>query len=300
MKTYNLPSGTVLGHEVVGEIVELKTENKDFEVGDIIALGHHVPCFDCVFCKNQNYSMCKTFKKTNIFPGGFCEYISVSEDHLKNTVMKVPQNMTIIDAAFTEPAACCLRAVKRANIKKGDNILVVGLGSIGLLIGQIAKHFEAIVTGCDLQEARLDLAQKLGFDKVIKFENNEVSSIEYRNIADSNGADCVFLSAGASSAVDFSLKCVRDGGTIMVFSSVASSESAFTNNEIYYRELTVKGSYSPAPADLKEALVLIRDGIVRVELLSTVYELNDINKAVSDTLNGGILKAYIRISEQLL
>jgi L-iditol 2-dehydrogenase len=287
---------TVLGHEVVGEIIELKTEVKEFKIGDIVALGHHVPCFECVFCKNQNYSMCKTFKKTNIFPGGFCEYIFASEEHLKNTVMKVPENITLLDASFVEPAACCLRAVKRANVKKHDKVIILGLGSIGLLIGQIAKYFGADVTGCDLKDERLELAQKKGFDRIIKFENNEVSAEKYKDMTDSFGADFVFLAAGASSSVDFSLNCVRDGGTILVFSSVSSSKTAFPNNEIYYRELSVMGSYSPSPVDLKQAMTMITEGALDFKEIPTVYDLENINQAISDTLNGKILKAYIRIA----
>ena len=101
--------------------------------------------------------MCREFKKTNIVPGGFSEYIYVSEAHLENTVAKIPDNLDSIEASFMEPVACCLRAVKRAAIKSGhtaksektctyrkkpqENVLIIGLGSIGLLMGQIAKHF---------------------------------------------------------------------------------------------------------------------------------------------------------------
>ena len=295
MKTYKLPSGTVLGHEVVGELVDLKKELEDFTSGDLVPLGDHVPCFECVFCKNHNYSMCKEFKKTNILPGGFCEYIFVSDEHLKHTITKVPQHTTLQEASFMEPVACCIRAVKRACVKKGDNVFVIGLGSIGLLIGQIAKYYGAKVTGCDLKDERLEIATEKGFDKVIHFESNEASAKKYKKITNDIGADIVFLSAGASSSVDFSINCVRDGGTILVFSSVASSDASFLNNEIYYRELTVLGSYSPSPDDLKEAMSLIENGCINVKSMSTVYELEDINRAIKDTLQGDILKAYIRI-----
>lgn len=295
-KSYNLSPKTILGHEVVGEIIKLKTDVKDFKMGDIVALGHHVPCFECVFCKHQSYSMCKTFKSTNIFPGGFCEYIFASEDHLKNTVVKVPENITPVEASFMEPTACCIRAVKRANVKENDNVLIIGLGSIGLLMGQIAKNFGGIVTGCDLKDERLETARKKGFNNIVKFENNEISSKKYKEITDSFGADIVFLTAGADSSVDFSLNCVRDGGTILVFASVSSAQTAFANNEIYYRELAVLGSYSPSPADLKQAMTMITDKTIDVSSLSTEYELDNINEAVADTLSGKILKAYLRIS----
>ena len=97
----------VLGHEVVGEIVDIKPKfMSKFKVGDKVVLGHHVPCMKCDYCLNKNYSMCRQFKETNIIPGGFSEYIYVSPLHLKNTVFKVPKNLDDMEISFMEPLAC--------------------------------------------------------------------------------------------------------------------------------------------------------------------------------------------------
>ena len=107
--------GSVLGHEVVGEIVEINS-NTDFRIGDRVVLGHHVPCYTCNYCLGGSYSMCRHFKSTNIIPGGFSEFIYVSEEHLNNTVFHANLNLSSIEASFTEPLACCIRAVKRAHL----------------------------------------------------------------------------------------------------------------------------------------------------------------------------------------
>ena len=76
VKFKNHPEPIVLGHEVVGEIVQIKNGLfPKFKKGDKIVLGHHIPCLKCRYCKNENYSMCREFKETNIHPGGFAEYI---------------------------------------------------------------------------------------------------------------------------------------------------------------------------------------------------------------------------------
>jgi len=316
--------GTVLGHEVVGIIEEIKTKT-GFKIGDRVVLGHHVPCYNCVYCKNQNYSMCPEFKASNIIPGGFCEYIYVSERHLEDTVQKVPENLSDIQASFTEPSACCLRAIRRANIKKGDIAMVIGLGSIGLLMGQILKSFGASIIGCDLIEERIKLAEKLGFDKVYNANNlnseqkNCHSELDSESVQqtksifnakqtlkqvqgdimtryDKINADAVFLASGSEKTIPLALKCVRNGGVICVFSSVHSSESGFSNNEIYYRDLTVFGSYSPASSDLKDALELLKHNIIKVDGLTTDYSFEEINQAVADTLSNRIIKAYIKIN----
>ena len=82
----------------------------------------------------------------------------------------------------------------------------------------------------------------------------------------------------------------------MVFSSTPSDLSAYPNNEIYYRELTILGSYSPSPADLRESLELLRAGKVRVKGISTVYGLDDIQRAFDDTISNKIMKAYVKVN----
>ncbi|MFH0702374.1 MAG: alcohol dehydrogenase catalytic domain-containing protein [bacterium] len=291
IKKHLISDNTVLGHEVIGKITEINfknIENKNFKVGDKVAIGHHVPCYQCVYCKNQSYSMCKNFKESNIVPGGFSEYIYVSEAHLKNTVFKIPDNLSDMEASFVEPSACCLRAVKRANVKPGDKVLVIGLGSIGQIIGQIAKYYGAETNGYDLITERLELAKELGFDNVYKV-NKDAS--KYNDI----GADKVFLASGSPSSLELALASVRDGGMIIVFASLSSDNGAFLNNDIYYRELTVMGSYSPSPPDLCEALNLIKNSKIKVNRFAKEYSLENINKAIKDTLENKIIKAYIKL-----
>ena len=241
----------VLGHEVVGEIVDIRPRFlSKFKIGDKVVLGHHVPCMKCDYCENKNYSMCRQFKETNIFPGGFAEYIYVSPKHLKNTVFKVPENLDDMEISFMEPLACCIRAVERAEVKRGTSSLVIGLGSIGLLMGQAIKAFYGDVIGCDLIEERVGLAGNLNFDAAIKFEDNDTTSAKIKEMTCGLGADIVFMTSGSDKAIEFALKSVRDGGTILVFSSVPNDTAGYTNNDIYYRELKILGSYSPSPMDL--------------------------------------------------
>ena len=126
--------GAVLGHEIVAKIIEINSET-DFKIGDRIVTSHHIPCGKCNFCKHGNVSMCEHFKKTNIFPGGFSEFVFVSEEHLKNVAYLVPHNMSNEEISFYEPLGCCIRAIKRCALQKGDTALIVVLGSIGLLMG---------------------------------------------------------------------------------------------------------------------------------------------------------------------
>jgi len=277
-------NGTVLGHEIVAEIVEINSNTK-FKVGDKIVSSHHIPCFECNYCKNENYSMCEHFKKTNIVPGGFSEYIYLSEEHLQNVAVKIPPNLTDIEASFYEPLGCCIRAVKRAELKEHSRVLVVGLGSIGILMGQALKAYGHEVFGGDIIQERIDLALNLGFDDT--FDSMDMPKLD---------VDAVFMTSGADVTIDLALRMVRDGGKIVVFASTPKN-FGYANNEIYYRELTVMGSYSPSPMDLKNSMALLASGEVNVKNISTVYDLEKIEDAFHDTIDNKILKAYIEISK---
>ena len=274
--------GTVLGHEIVAKIVEINSDTT-FKKDDVIVTSHHIPCGKCEYCKNGNVSMCRHFKQTNIRPGGFSEYVFVSEEHLQNVAHLKPKNLTDIEASFYEPLGCCVRAVKRAYLNENSTALVIGLGSIGIIMAQALRAFGMNVIGCDLIAARVELLKNLGIEA---FNVNEM--------CESIKADCIFMTSGSDKAIETALKYVRDGGKILVFSSTPQN-FGYANNEIYYRELTVLGSYSPSPADLKDSLDLLRNKEVKVDGLSTVYPLDKVQKAIEDTLNNKIMKAYIKI-----
>ncbi len=282
LKQHLVKDGTVLGHEVVGRIVEIDSDT-DFKVEDVIVTSHHIPCGKCEYCKNGNVSMCRHFKETNIKPGGFSEFIYVSEEHLKNVAYLKPENLTNEEASFYEPLACCIRAVKRACLRQNSTVLVIGLGSIGILMSQALRAFGMNVIGCDLIASRVQVLKNLGIEAFVLSE-----------MCDSIKADGVFMTSGADKAIDTALKFVRDGGKILVFSSTPQN-FGYANNEIYYRELTVLGSYSPSPVDLRDSLELLADKQVNVAGLSTVYPLEKVQKAINDTLENKILKAYIQL-----
>lgn len=276
--------GTVLGHEIVAEIVEINSDTK-FKTGEKIVTSHHIPCGTCDYCRHGNVSMCKHFKSTNILPGGFSEYVYLSEEHLQNVAHPMPENLSEIEASFYEPLGCCVRAVKRAKLMDGSKVLVVGLGSIGILMSQALKAYGMNVMGCDLIQDRIEILQNLGID-----------AVDSRDLVQAEVFDAVFMTSGADKAIDVALKTIKSGGTILVFSSTPHN-TGYPNNEIYYRELTVLGSYSPAPVDLKDSLELLRTGKVNVKDLSTVYSLDDIQKAFDDTIANRIMKAYIKIKD---
>jgi len=288
-------AGTVLGHEMVGEIYDIDrilSEKYSFRKGDRIVSSHHVPCGKCKYCLNEKESLCEKFKKTNFKPGAFCEFLELSEDHLQHTVIKIEEHVSNLAASFTEPLACCIKAVKKSsllNYKAEANVVVLGLGSIGILIGkyinQQRNEKKLNLYGIDPIAHKRNIASDSGFDEV---------HADLSNLRDSFKADFIFLAAGANACVDIALSKIADGGTIIVFSSVNDEAKAFSNNEIYYKELNIISSYSPNLNDLKESYRLISSGDISVtELISHRANLENLAETIMRAKAESGLKVYL-------
>lgn len=286
--------GAVLGHEIVAIVEDINSET-DFKIGDKIVSSHHIPCFNCTYCKHGNYSMCSHFKETNIIPGGFSEKVYLSEEHLKNVAYKVPSQISDEEISFYEPLGCCIRAIKRCNLQQNDRILVVGLGSIGLLMSEAIKTMGYKVYACDILDERIEIANQKGIHSFNSKELEEFNKI-IQEKTEKLGVDAVFMTSGADKAIEVALKTIKMGGKILVFSSTPQN-FGYANNEIYYKELTVLGSYSPSPKDLEESFKLLTSGKMNVKALTTTYSLEEIQKAFEDTINNKIFKAYVKLDQ---
>ncbi len=289
-------AGTVLGHELVGTIEEISTTMSakyGLKVGDRIVSSHHVPCLECEYCINGKESLCTHFKLTNFNPGAFCEYLELSEGHLKYTVQKVPDHLSDEEASFTEPLACCIKAVEKSGIKtyrcsqnNKPKLLVIGLGSIGLMIGQLVKHYrpDFDVFGMDLLESKLKLGLVSGFDHCSNDFDEEFMHI--------------FLCAGANVTVDLAIKKAKPGACITVFSSVGNPDLGFANNDIYYKELTVQGSYSPNLENLDESLELIAKREIKVaHLISHRTGLDQLGEKIIKSKKENGIKTFLGFGE---
>ena len=202
----------VLGHEVVGDVVE--TRAAGFAVGDRVVAAHHVPCGACHFCRRGSESMCAAFKTSNLDPGGFAEYVRVPAANVRHAAFTVPAHVTDEAASFVEPLACCLRAVRRARVEEGDTSVVIGLGSIGCLFVQLLRHAGARVVGVDVRAERTPLAKRLGAEAA--GAPDAVAPL-VRELSEGRGADHVVVTGGGVSVLPWATAVIRDGGTIHYF-----------------------------------------------------------------------------------
>lgn len=282
----------VLGHELAGRVVTSASEK--FQMGARVVVAHHVPCFDCHYCLHGNISMCAQFKKTNLDPGGFAEFVRLPAKHVESVAFPIPDCLSDNEASFMEPLGCCVRALKRSGLQASDVVVLIGLGSIGLLLMQLIRFAGAECIGLDLDPIRREYAAALG--AIATFSGAEPAFKEYLEKAtQGRGADAVILTAGGPSLVPIMLSRLRAGGTCLIFASFhPESDVSLDWNQLYYREINIVTSYSASPTDLREALELLANGAVRVApMTGHTFPLERFSEALAAIENRTILKAIM-------
>jgi L-iditol 2-dehydrogenase len=275
----------------VGQVAAVGPGVRRFAPGERLVVAHHVPCFDCHYCRRGSPSMCRHFKRVNLDPGGFAELVRVPAPNVAHAAFRLPAEMTDETASFTEPLACCLRAVKRTRVGAGDTALVVGLGSIGCLLAQLLALEGARVLASDLLDDRRALGRGLG---AWVFETDADLDVALREATEGRGADLVILTAGGAAVLPAAAARVRDGGTLHYFAGGAGDGLPLPLGTLYHRELTLTATYSSSPAELAEAFALLAAGRVRLDgLISHRLPLGRLGEGVELMRRHEAVKVYV-------
>ena len=281
----------VLGHELVGDVVEVGAGVGGFLIGDRAVAAHHVPCGTCHYCRRGSESMCAAFKTSNLDPGGFAEFVRVPAENVRHATFKIPAHVSDEAASFVEPLGCCLRAVRRAPVQAGDTAVVIGLGSIGCLFVQLLRRAGARGVGVDLLAERAALAKRLGAEAA---GTPEAAAPLVRELSDGRGADHVVVTGGGAAVLPWIAATVRDGGHIHYFAGGGGDALPLPLDTLYKRELTLTSTYSSSPADLATAFALIAAGDVLTEpLVSHRLPLDRLDEGVALMRRQAALKVFV-------
>ncbi len=253
------PPGEVLGHEVVGRVVESRAGS--LVPGDRVVAPHHAPCGECRLCRSGAETMCPRFAENLLDPGGFSERLRLKARAVERTVRKLDDGLADEAAAFVEPAACVLRGIDRAGlVPETPAVVVIGAGSMGLLHLLVlrASFPGARILVAEPDPGRRATARQLGADTV-------VTPGELTDLFDPTdpraGADAVFDTAGGQDAFDLALQATRPGGRVVLFAHAAQdTRVTFDINAVFKSERQVIGAYSGSPAEQKRLLDMMLDG----------------------------------------
>jgi L-iditol 2-dehydrogenase len=290
----------VVGHEPAGIIEALGDEVGSLSIGDRVFVHHHAPCYRCRHCRRSNFTMCATWKKTHLDPGGIAEYVRVPEINLRYDTLVLPDQVSFDDGTLIEPVACSVKAIEKVNIRPGDVVLIIGLGFMGQLNGMVARHYGAkTIIGADMVPYRLDKALELGMDHVVHVEQEDLTKA-VEKLTEGFKADVVIVGPGSVPAMNSGLTCAGKGGTVLFFmSSPEDAVLSFKPFDIYFDEITIVCSYSCGPNDTRMALDLITSGVITADQVVTHrFPIEETEKGIQVTAAAGdSLKTLITIHD---
>lgn len=252
--------GTVLGHELVGEVLALGRDVSAFGLGDRVAVPHHVPCGTCTLCRSGSETMCERFRDNLLSPGGFAERILVRSKAVSLAARHVPDSLSDETAVFMEPAACVLRGIQRSGVSADGIAVVQGAGSMGLLHVLIlrALHPGVHIVIVDPVPARRALAVEFGASAA---DTGDDALSVVRDASRELGADAVFDTVGGAGPLNAALDLSREGGSVVLFAHARDGETAgFDLNDLFRFERRIIGSYSASLSEQAEIFALMVAG----------------------------------------
>jgi L-iditol 2-dehydrogenase len=254
----------VFGHEPAGEVAAVAPDVTDFRPGERVFVHHHAPCLACRLCERGEYVQCAAWRGGKLVPGGMAEYFAVPAGQVRGDTLRLPDAVSFADAALIEPLACTVKSVRRAGLRGGERVAVIGLGIMGQLHVVLARHAGASqVIGLDRVPFRLERARELGADAVINVDEGDPAEA-LAALTNGDLADAVIIGPGSLEAMQLGLRLAGRGATVVFFTaSKPDDRLPIAPYDLYFREIRLVPSYSCGPNDTREALDLIARGIVR-------------------------------------
>jgi L-iditol 2-dehydrogenase len=237
----------IMGHEAAGEIVEVGSAVSDWHIGDRVTFDSTIYCGACEYCQAGLVNLCNDRRVFGVScdryrqHGAFAEFIAVPQRILYH----LPETVSFIEGAMVEPLSVAFHAVNLAPVRKKDTVVVIGAGTIGLLIIQVLKLMGVKrIIAVDINPTRLDLALQLGARTTIQSKNEEpLHKIE--GITHGEGVDVVFEAVGIPETTTLATNILRKKGTLVLVGNLTPKADLFLQL-VVTRELTLKGSCASA------------------------------------------------------
>jgi threonine dehydrogenase-like Zn-dependent dehydrogenase len=288
-----VPYPIVPGHEFAGEVVAVGsdvaqrsgTTTTGIRIGTRVTVDPNLYCGHCTFCRTGHGNLCLNWAAIGVtMNGAFAEYVAVPAAN----AYVLPDTISYREAALIEPLSCAIHGMHKLNAQVGDRILIVGAGTMGLILLQLALRVGASrVVVQDLNTQRLARAEKLG-------AHSTQTSIESVLEDEPLGFDCVIDATGVPAAMEAAFKAVKRGGKFLIF-GVAPSEARISLSpfRIYNDEITILGSMAIL-FSFEAATNLISNRIINTKaLLTQTHPLEAFSDALDMVKRGEGVKTQI-------
>lgn len=290
----------VLGHEFTGTVVAMQGRRQGLRLGDRVVVDADVPCGSCKYCEGGKWNVCPGRQTIGFaLDGALAEYVVVPRSA---KVYRVPERMTREQAVLVQPLSVGAHAVfERGVISRGERVLVLGAGAIGLGVAVMCKVAGARVLVADLVERRLRLAAELGADRTLEVGQGKLDDA-VRDFSEGEGVDKVFecVGGGQDATLEDAIRAARPGGTVVVVGSFTWPRVSFPGRSFKDKEIELRGARGQGRGT-ELCLELFRRGVlVGVErMISHRYALSRIEEAFAcaEEPGAGAVKVVVECEE---
>jgi len=274
----------IMGHEIAGDIAEVGEAVSGFKQGERVLVWHYQACGICEHCRSGNENLCDNLSILGMTTdGGYAEYVKATANSLVRLPDELPYDACILPCAGLT-AFHAVRDVARVAV--GENVVIMGVGGVGLSILQWAKLSGARVIGVDVIEEKLKEAVKLGADDVINATKQEVQK-EIMKLTNGKGAEVIFELVGLPQTMENSLNSLAKRGKYVFIGYHAQHNFNVHPLKILGRELKILGSRSGTKKELEKVVDLTRAGKFKLLVTKTVT-LEELNQTLDQVYHGEI------------
>ncbi|MGI5849383.1 MAG: alcohol dehydrogenase catalytic domain-containing protein [Christensenellales bacterium] len=279
--------GTIIGHEYIGEIVELGNEVKDFKIGDRVALDPNLSCGSCYYCKMGKPNMCKNWICLGIdLDGGFAEYSLVPS----KAIFKISKDLPAEVAIFAEPLVCIANSMEKIQLEVGETALVLGAGPIGLYFIMMLKAAGARkIIVSEMSEFRTKYAYECGATIVVNPMKGNLKEIINNETED--GVDVSVDAVGT--LINDAIINTRCDGRILLFGMNSKSKQEICQFDITKKDLKILGN-NISTYKFSSTINLLESRILPLEKLVTHrLSLKDIHQGFEAMRQGEALEVVL-------
>lgn len=281
IKNGNTTYPIIPGHEWSGTIVEVGKDVRDFKVGDLVTSDVSLGCGECETCRQGHYNLCPNREVIGSYrnrQGVFAQYVAVPQRHL----YKLPEGLSLEEAALAEPAATAMYAVTKARIPAGAQVLVIGDGPIGQLAAQLANIAGAskvIMAGS--WDEKLAIAKECGIAETINYHKEDV--VQRARELTEGGPEIIIETSGNNSALGNAVQALKPTGRIVAVSWYNGPVVEVAMNTVIVKDAELIGSLA-SPNSFTPVLRYMAEGKLKVKPLIThvkpLEELEDVVKMI--------------------
>jgi len=283
----NFTPPIIFGHEISGIVDKVGEGVKDFKEGDEVVVSPAIYCGKCDYCKSGLEHYCVNGAVIggdgfeDVRNGGFAEYVVVPEANL----YKKPESVSFSAAALAEPLAGSYKGmIEYSNLRLGEDVVIIGAGSMGLLLTQVASAAGAgTLILIDIEDYKLEYAKKCGATHVINSRREDPKEKVYQILP--KGPDVIFEAAGVLDAASLAFDLCRRGSRINMFGVTTPGTIPVSPGHIHFTEIAMDASFSVTPKTMLKSIRLMEKGLVDpAKIITHEFSLQEISKAL-ETMN---------------